>query len=249
MAYANRIRVLVLHSDSIARAGLAVALGSYPDLDIIALKLDVEDRSEVLRASRCASIEVIVSDYALGVGLAEAITHHGAVAGAPKVVILASMDREWEIRSALENGVRGILLLGCSWDALAIGVRAVHHGNRHLSPQIAARLAESVAAERLTPREEEVLRLVVEGLCNKAISRRLGIAVGTVKSHLKATFAKLDVESRTQAVVAVERRGLLRQARMVSPSASESHKPTSLPQQHHAAPSLQRVGVGEATPN
>jgi hypothetical protein len=57
-----------------------------------------------------------------------------------------------------------------------------------------------------------VLHLVVEGLCNKAIGRHLGIAVGTVKSHLKATFDKLNVESRTQAVAAVERRGLLRHA-------------------------------------
>ena len=62
-------------------------------------------------------------------------------------------------------------------------------------------------------REEDVLCLVVEGLGNKAISRRLGIAVGTVKSHLKAAFDKLDVKSRTQAVAAVERRGLLRHRR------------------------------------
>lgn len=122
------------------------------------------------------------------------------------------IDREWEIRRALEHGVRGYLLVGCALDELAVGVRAVHRGARHLSTEVAARLAESVALEPLTAREEQVLRLVAEGLCNKAIGRKLGIAVGTVKSHLKSAFDKLDVESRTQAVAAVERRGLLRQS-------------------------------------
>ena len=79
---------------------------------------------------------------------------------------------------------------------------------------MAGRLAESLALEPLTGREEEVLELVVQGLCNKAIGKRLGIAVGTVKSHLKSAFDKLDVESRTQAVAAVERRGLLRRSRL-----------------------------------
>jgi DNA-binding NarL/FixJ family response regulator len=130
----------------------------------------------------------------------------------PKVLVIAGIDREWEIRSALERGVRGYLLVGCSLEELMEGVRVVHRGARYLSPQVATRLAESISLEPLTSREEEVLRLVVEGLCNKAVGRRLGIAVGTVKSHLKSTFDKLKVESRTQAIAVVERRGLLRQS-------------------------------------
>ena len=120
--------------------------------------------------------------------------------------------------------MRGYLLVGCSLDDLAAGVRAVHRGARHLSPQVAARLAESISIEPLTAREEEVLRLVVEGLCNKAIGRRLGIAVGTVKSHLKSTFDKLNVESRTQAVAVVERRGLLRQSLEDGPANSQAER-------------------------
>ncbi len=107
------------------------------------------------------------------------------------------------------SGVRGYFLVGCTVDELAAGIRTAHRGAFHLSPQIASRLADSILFEALTAREEQVLRLVVEGHCNKAIGRQLGIAVGTVKSHLKSTFDKLRVESRTQAIVAVERRGLL----------------------------------------
>jgi len=90
-------------------------------------------------------------------------------------------------------------------------VRLAHRGTRHLGPEAAARLADSFARDQLTPREEAVLALVVEGLSNKAIAQRLDIALGTVKAHLKAAFAKLGVRGRTEAVVAAERRGLLRE--------------------------------------
>jgi len=154
--------------------------------------------------------DVIVADYANGVAAALGSRHESRGPHAPRVLILASVDREWEITAALEQGVRGYMLMGCALDDLAGAIRAVHRGDRHLSAQIAARLAESIAIERLTVREEEVLQLVASGLCNKAISRCLGIAVGTVKSHLKSAFEKLDVRSRTQAIVTAERRGLLR---------------------------------------
>ncbi len=155
----------------------------------------------------------MVYGYSQGVALAETFAGRSSRTMGPKVVVIAGIDREWEIRSALERGVRGYLLVGCSLEELVEGVRVVHRGARYLSPQVATRLAESISLEPLTSREEEVLRLVVEGLCNKAVARQLGIAVGTVKSHLKSAFDKLRVESRTQAIAMVDRRGLLSQQR------------------------------------
>lgn len=191
----DRIKVLVVHADPVAQAGLSAAFSRYPDIE-------VQDAS----GSQCCA-DVVVADYANGVTLASRAARDPAKS--PKVVVVTAIDREWEIRSALELGVRGYLLAGCALDALADGVRAVHRGSRHLSPQVAARLAESVTCEALTTREEEVLRLLVEGLSNKVIANRLGMAVNTVKSHLKSTFDKLSVQSRTQAVAVVEERGLL----------------------------------------
>lgn len=128
----------------------------------------------------------------------------------PRIVIVTGNDGECGIRCALEMGVKGYVLVGCELQELLAGVHAVSRGLRHLCPQAAARLAESVCVEALSLREEEVLKLVADGLCNKAISRCLGIAVGTVKSHLKSIFGKLTVGSRTQAMAAAQRRGLLR---------------------------------------
>jgi DNA-binding NarL/FixJ family response regulator len=222
MSVIDRIRVLVVHDDPVAQAGLSTAFGRCSDFELVEDDgyLSTET-SMTIRPGPC-TVDVVVADYSHGVAIAARAPRQPASANLPKVVIVAGIDREWEIRSALECGVRGYILVGCSLNELTEGVRSVHRGARHLSPQVAARLAESMSVEALTAREEEVLRLVVEGLCNKAIGRRLGIAVGTVKSHLKATFDKLNVESRTQAVAAVERRGLLRCTRPQSSGARPS---------------------------
>ncbi|MBC7977302.1 MAG: response regulator transcription factor [Myxococcales bacterium] len=210
MTLTDRIKVRVIHDDPIAQEGLSAAFSRYADLEIEGTARGQDDLKPAVWPPGRRSADVVVADYANGVAIAAKISQETHAPGAPKVMILAAVDREWEIRSALERGVRGYVLMGCPLDDLAHGVRAVHRGERHLSPRIAARLAESMSVEPLTMREEEVLRLVVSGLCNKAIGKILGIAVGTVKSHLKSTFDKLGVQSRTQAVAAVERRGLLR---------------------------------------
>lgn len=209
MAHTNRIRVLVLHDDPVARAGLAAAFQAYDDLEVVNAENRSADTSEVTVAPLMHLADVVVTSYETGVALTGHESRRGSTGRLCKIVILTARDREWEIRSAIERGVRGYLLVGCGLDELANGVRAVHLGARHLSPQVARRLADSVSGETLTGREEEVLRLVVEGLGNKAIARRLTIAVGTVKSHLKGVFDKLGVESRTQAICSTARRGLL----------------------------------------
>jgi DNA-binding CsgD family transcriptional regulator len=168
MSPTNRIRILVLHRDPVAQAGLSVAFRGHSDFEVQEIH-DPVDRDRLF-SEPPYSTDVVVTDYSEGVQLAKEMARRGNMMPGLKIVVVARIDREWEIRSAL---------------------------------------AESISLEPLTSREEEVLRLVVEGLCNKAIGRRLGIAVGTVKPHLKSTFDKLRVESRTQAVAVVERWGLL----------------------------------------
>lgn len=230
MSFTHCIRILVLHDDPVTRAGLEAAFGNFSDFEVQKPPHPEPDPSPSADPGQC-SAQVVVADHPNGVALATRIARQGNPPGCPRVVIIAGMDREWEIRSALESGVRGYLLVGCAVDELAASVRTVHRGAFHLSPPIASRLADSISFEALTSREEQVLRLVVEGLCNKAIGRQLGIAVGTVKSHLKSTFDKLHVESRTQAIVAVERRGLLGHRRddgrggASSPGLSDTRQP------------------------
>ncbi len=210
MSSTDRIRVLVVHGDAVSLAGLSATFRKCPEFDIVNAD-DDSAGAHVMHPSPARWLaDVVVADYERGIELAARIARYPASAVACKVMIVASADREWEIRHALERGVRGYLLAGCALSELTVGVHAVHKGIRHLGAGVAQRLAESLSGESLTLREEAVLRLVVDGLGNKAIATRLDIAVGTVKSHVKGVFNKLNVESRTQAVAAAERRGLLR---------------------------------------
>ncbi len=207
MAFEQTIRVLVMHADPVARAGLAAAFSRYADLVVEEARVGCDDHASLLQVPPSRRADVIVTSEMVGIPLARTFKEQTASA---KIVIVGGIDREWAVRDALGAGVRGYLLAGTDFDELADCVRAVHRGARHLSPRAAMRLAESVAVDALTEREEQVLVQVVEGLCNKAIAKRLDISVGTVKSHLKSTFEKLQVSSRTQAMAVVERRGLLR---------------------------------------
>lgn len=203
MGHAQCIRVFLLHNDPIAHAGLAAALSKYPDFEIVNPEVDIE-----VSPNR-GNTDVVLADYTNGIDLAQPGARRTVADGEPRILIVASGVREWEVRCALARGVLGYMLAGGGLDELAAAIRTVRLGIRYLSAQVAQNLADCLSGDSLTYRETQVLRLVVEGLCNKAIARRLDIAVGTVKSHLKGVFDKLNVDSRTQAICAAERRGLL----------------------------------------
>lgn len=209
MSPIDRIRVLVIHGDAVSSAGLMAIFRKYPEFEIVNADDDPEGERVLHQSPARWQADIVVADYEHGIDLAARIAAYPASAVTCKVMIVAQKDREWDIRHALEVGVRGYLLVGCALTELAVGVRTIHRGLRHLSSAVSQRLAESLSAESLTPREETVLQLVVDGLGNKAIARQLDITVGTVKSHVKGVFSKLNVESRTQAMAATERRGLL----------------------------------------
>lgn len=200
----DTIKVQVLHGDALVAAGLSATLRQEPDFSLVTTgQTTAEPASE--------HIHVLVTDYEHGISILNRKRSDARMRNEPaaSVLIVTPRDTELEIRHALEQGARGYVLAGCRIDELVAGIRAVRAGARHVDGKAAQRLADSVASESLTAREEAVLRLVVEGLCNKAVARRLDIAVGTVKSHLKSIFQKLDAASRTEVAAIAERRGLL----------------------------------------
>src|SRR5471030_325761 len=194
------ILVSIAHRDSLVRSCLVAALGRTPDIVVnlaAAGTQGLDDFAEQHVLSR-----VIIADYDSGVVLADRGARDAA---SPPVVIVSGADREWELRYALSHRVRGYLVPGFELEHLDEGVRAVQRGSRYLCPQAAARLAESLSFEALTEREAQVLALVVRGEPNKTIGRQLDISIGTVKSHIKSTYGKLGVTSRTQAIAAADR--------------------------------------------
>ena len=146
----------------------------------------------------------------------EAIGAVAAAAPGARVLVLSSFSDDERIFAAVQAGAAGYLLKDVEPDRLAEAIRDVHAGRPALHPDVAARLMRRVAdpsgplRERLTPREGEVLQLLVEGCANKQIARRLRITEKTVKTHVSSILQKLGVADRTAAAVLAIRQGLVR---------------------------------------
>jgi DNA-binding NarL/FixJ family response regulator len=202
MTYSAKIKVLIAHGDPLVAAGLAVTLQKQTDFEAVV------NRPASPGARRTASdlpvADVVVADYDSGLRL---LASRGA--DRHRIMILTQSDGEAKICNALERGARGYLLLGCSLQDLLNGLRSVCAGGTAIGPMVASRVADWMKRPALTPREADILRHVMLGRSNKRIATQLGLAVGTVKTHVKSILAKLDAASRTEAVAIAQRRGLL----------------------------------------
>jgi DNA-binding NarL/FixJ family response regulator len=207
------IKVLVMHAEPLIAVGLAAALRQCPGFSV-----QVRDGD----GAPADAIDVIVADYQCGVQIASAPDIRASSLKAARVLVMTTHDREHDVRLALEAGVHGYLLLGCPIQELIAGVRTLARGSRYLCLAVAQRMAESLTREALTPREADVLRLLVRGQCNKSIAKQLEIAVGTVKAHVKAIMGKLDASSRTEAASVAAQRGLIDDL-LPDPSAINRH--------------------------
>ena len=200
-----RIKVLVAHSDPLIAAGLVTLLRQRRDFEVFVCSPAVTLNA---KARHLPPTVAVIADYDSGLQLLES-----AGAKVPRVLILTHSDSEAKICRAVELGVRGYLLLGCSLQELINALRSVSSGGSALGPLVASRMADWMKRQALTPREEDILRQVMLGLSNKEIARKLALAVGTVKTHVKSVLCKLDARSRTEAVAIAQRRGILREER------------------------------------
>jgi DNA-binding NarL/FixJ family response regulator len=126
-----------------------------------------------------------------------------------RVVMLTTFDGDVEIQRALAAGARGYVLKTLPPRELAGVVRDVHAGRKRVAVDAAAKLAQHMGDETLTPREVEVLRHVATGTRNREIGNRLAITEETVKAHLKHIMEKLGAGDRTEAVTIALRRGII----------------------------------------
>lgn len=191
--------VHIIHTDPVMTAGLHAILADRHEWRV-STHLSQPEARQVAR--------VLVADYDTGLALARQPEHAGL--RRPSVLIVTQLDKEWEVRLAMDAGVHGYVLQSCSQDELLKAVASLAQGQRYLSESVTRSVADSLSRETLTGRETDVLQLLAEGCCNKSIARKLGIGVGTVKTHVKGVMSKLDATARTHAVVVATQRGLIR---------------------------------------
>jgi DNA-binding NarL/FixJ family response regulator len=202
MSQASTIKIIIRHSDPLISAGVAAIFREQREFEVAACGPDLTEPGPTQR--HFLSQYVVVADYNSGLRLTSSNS-----AWRDRVMILTHSDSEAMISRALEQGVRGYLLLGCSLKDLVDGLRSVHAGVIALAPVVAGRLADRMKQKALTIREEDILRQIMLGLSNKRIAFQLDLAVGTVKTHVKSILEKLGASSRTEAIAIAQRRGIL----------------------------------------
>ncbi|MCG7287911.1 response regulator transcription factor [Cellulomonas sp. ACRRI] len=203
------VRVLVADDHPVVRSGLVGMLTVEPDVEVVG---EAADGAAAVEAARALRPDLVLMDLRMPVLDGAAATAR-IVAELPgvRVLVLTTYETDADILRAVEAGATGYLLKDTPRDQLVAGVRGAARGESALSPSVASRLVQQMRgeAERLTPRELEVLAGVARGLSNAAIGRELSITEATVKTHLLRSFAKLDVDDRTRAVTVAMQRGLL----------------------------------------
>ena len=201
------IRLLLVDDHTIMRQGLAALLQSMEGIEVVA---EAGDGATALRLFRESPPDVSIVDVRMspmdGVELTEAMRALDANA---RVILLTTYDTDEEVFRGLRAGASSYLLKDVDATRLLDTIRAVHAGRKSIPPHIAAKLADHVASEALTARQQEVLHCLAGGLSNVEIARRLNISEGTVKAHVKAILQKLSARDRTQAIAIAFKRGLV----------------------------------------
>jgi len=206
------IRLVIVDDHSVVREGLRAFLRLQEGIDVVG---EAASADEATRVAAALLPDVVLLDLVMpggdGIG---AIRHVLEAAPAARVLVLTSFADDAQIFAAIAAGAAGYLLKDVDPQALADGIRDVHEGRPALHSSVAARLMRrgdprDQGHPDITPRERDVLRLIVEGLANKQIAQRLGIGEKTVKTHVSRVLAKLGVEDRTQAAVLAIREGLV----------------------------------------
>jgi len=203
----NRIRVMLVDDHQIMLEGLAALLEASGDIEVVgqacngATALDLFDDVHP---------DVSIVDLRMrpmnGVELTEEIRRRVPDA---RVILLTTYDTDEEIFQGFRAGIATYLLKDIDSSRLLDAIRGVHVGKRMIQPEIAVKLAEHVAWNALTPRQEEVLHLLAEGKSNLEIAESIFISEGTVKAHVRAILRKLGARDRTQAIMVAMKRGLV----------------------------------------
>lgn len=198
------IRLLLAEDHPVVREGLERLLANEDDIELVGA---VGNGEEAVALAREIRPDVVLMDLSMPV--MDGIDATGQIVrahdGEVRVVVLTSFSAREEIMAALDAGASGYLLKDAEPRELIAGVRAAARGEAPLAPKAAAAVLASRAEERpsesLSDREQDVLRLVAQGLPNKRIARELGISEKTVKAHLTHIFQRIGVSDRTQAAI------------------------------------------------
>jgi two-component system NarL family response regulator len=201
------IRVLIADDHLIFRLGLKSLLNNETDIVVVG---EATTGAQTIEKFKDLRPDVVVLDLRMpdGGGM-HALTKIREAYREAKILVLSSYGNEEEVYQALHSGACGYVLKDVGRDELTGAIRHVHAGKAWIQSCIQPILAEHEDRHELTPRELDVLKLLVKGLTNREISKVLGNSENTVRNHTIRIFAKLYVSDRAEAVSAALQRGIV----------------------------------------
>lgn len=205
------VRVILADDHPLIRGGVEAALAGSGFEIVAAVGTGAEALAAIARHDPQIAILDVSMPEGTGVEVLRAMRARG---DRRAVVILTANLEDGELLAVLDEGADGVVMKDAGIDGLLACLQAVRTGRRHVSPELSARAARIRAAlaaspfKRLNAREAELAWMVGQGLRNREIGERLELSEGAVKFALHAVFRKLDVATRTELALLLQRHGL-----------------------------------------
>jgi DNA-binding NarL/FixJ family response regulator len=214
----KQIRILLADDHNVMRAGLKVLLEKHAGFKVVS---EASDGHQAVENALAARPDVVVLDIAMpkltGVEAAQRINTQLPQTA---IIILSMHSDEGYVLRALKSGARGYLLKDSAESDLIEAIKVVSEGKAFFSPEISKVLAEDYVREvkarhaedsydLLTPREKEILQLLVEGRSNKDIATLLNLSLYTVETHRRNLQTKLNLHSFPELILYAVRKGLM----------------------------------------
>ena len=202
-----QIRILAVDDHALVREGIAVLVGTQPDMTLVA---EASNGREAIQQFRTHRPDVTLMDLQMPemIGFDAIVAIRGEFPDA-KIIVLTTYKGDVQILRALKAGAQGYLLKNTFHKELVETIRAVHAGRKALSPEVSYEIAEHATDDALTPAEINVLRLIAAGNANRQIADQLKITEETVKSRVKSILSKLGANDRTHAAMIGMKRGII----------------------------------------
>jgi DNA-binding NarL/FixJ family response regulator len=203
----EKIKVMVVDDHPLMRVGVAAIINARPNMTVVAQTGTGEEAVALFHEHKP---DITLMDLRLPkMSGVDAILAIRARYPQSRFVVLTTYEGDEDIHRAFEAGAQGYVIKGMPYQTLIDALLRVHSGGRFLPPPVVRALESRMPDSELSPREQEVLLLLVNGKSNKEIASELGITNATVKCHVSTILMRLNVSDRTQAVVAALQRGLV----------------------------------------
>jgi two-component system NarL family response regulator len=204
---ADKLKIMLVDDHYLVRMGLRSIIALESDMTVVAEASTGEQARTLYRQFRP---DVTLMDLRLpGMNGSETVHEIRMEFPDARIMMISTYVGDEEIYGALQAGAMAYLAKTVQREELTSAIRKVAAGQRHIPPDIAARLADRVSRSQLSSRELEVLRLLVSGRRNREIAGALVISEGTVKLHVSSILGKLGAADRTEAVTVALQRGIV----------------------------------------